>query len=122
MYGKLDFLHAAFGIVPESLDGYESTLDSPAFDMNGVDGSFLLNRVCKDDFYLKYGTIANGSRKAKRIHEDTFLAMPIDIPSLEEQRQIGSFFDNFDNLITLHQRKCDELKEMKKGLLQQMFI
>lgn len=121
MYGKLDFLHAAFGIVPESLNGYESTLDSPAFDLNGIDGSFLLNRVSQDDFYLKYGTIANGSRKAKRIHEDTFLAMPIAVPTIEEQKTIGHYFDNLDNLITLHQRKHENLTNIKKSMLEKMF-
>ena len=121
MYGKLDFLHAAFGIVPESLNGYESTLDSPAFDLNGIDGSFLLNRVSQDDFYLKYGTIANGSRKAKRIHEDTFLAMPIAVPTIEEQKTIGHYFDNLDNLITLHQRKHEKLTNIKKSMLEKMF-
>lgn len=122
MYGKLDFLHAAFGIVPESLNGYESTLDSPAFDLNGIDGSFLLNRVSQDDFYLKYGTIANGSRKAKRIHEDTFLAMPIAVPTIEEQKTIGHYFDNLDNLITLHQHKLEKLKNIKKSMLEKMFV
>ena len=105
MYGKLDFLHAAFGIVPENLDKYESTLDSPAFDLEGIDGRFLLNRVTQEDFFLKYGMIANGSRKAKRIHEDTFLAMPITVPSYEEEVNIGAFFSSLDDLITLHQRK-----------------
>lgn len=105
MYGKLDFLHAAFGIVPETLDKFESTLDSPAFDLDGIDGRFLLNRVTQEDFFLKHGMIANGSRKAKRIHEDTFLAMPITVPSYEEQVNIGEFFTNLDDLITLHQRK-----------------
>ena len=33
MYGKLDFLHAAFGIVPSQLNNYESTIDSPSFDV-----------------------------------------------------------------------------------------
>lgn len=46
----------------------------------------------------------------------------IKIPtSVEEQREIGNFLDNFDNLITLHQRKLDDLKLLKKGLLQKMF-
>lgn len=44
------------------------------------------------------------------------------VPEIEEQRKIGAYFKNLDNLIALHQRKCDELKELKKGLLQQMFI
>ena len=43
------------------------------------------------------------------------------MPGLPEQEKIGEFFEGIDNLITLHQRKCDELKIYKKGLLQQMF-
>lgn len=121
MYGKLDFLHAAFGIVPESLDNYESTLDSPAFDLHDIDGKFLVERVTQESFYLKNGMIANGSRKAKRIHEDTFLAMDIMVPTYQEQKQIGAFFDELDKTITLHQRKCDELAELKKYMLQNMF-
>ena len=44
------------------------------------------------------------------------------LPSLSEQEKISVFFTSFDNLITLHQRKLDHLKEQKKGLLQQMFV
>ena len=40
----------------------------------------------------------------------------------EEQEKIGVYFSNLDHLITLHQRKCDELKNMKKYMLQNMFI
>ena len=42
-------------------------------------------------------------------------------PSYEEQRKIGDYFKGIDNLITLHQRKCDNLKEVKKYMLQNMF-
>ncbi len=49
--------------------------------------------------------IANGGRKAKRIHEDAFLRMPILVPTEQEQARIGSFFRDLDDLITLHQRK-----------------
>lgn len=41
--------------------------------------------------------------------------------SLEEQGLIGAYFSNLDNLITLNQRKCDSLKELKKFMLQNMF-
>ncbi len=41
--------------------------------------------------------------------------------SFEEQAQIGEYFSNIDHLITLHQRKCDEMKKMKKFMLQKMF-
>lgn len=42
-------------------------------------------------------------------------------PSLSEQQEIGKYFSNIDNLITFHQHKCDELKEIKKFMLQNMF-
>ena len=47
----------------------------------------------------------------------------IEIPyiSFEEQKKIGTYFEQLDNLITLHQRKCDETKELKKYMLQKMF-
>ena len=121
MYGKLDFLHAAFGIVPAELDNYESTLDSPAFDLSEINGKFLVSRVCKEDFYLKYGTIANGSRKAKRIHEDTFMDMPILVPELEEQERVAALLEALDTLITLHQRKYEKLVNIKKSMLDKIF-
>ena len=48
--------------------------------------------------------------------------MRILMPSVEEQEKIGGFFVNLDRLITLHQRKCNELKEIKKYMLQNMFV
>ena len=47
--------------------------------------------------------------------------MRILMPSVEEQEKIGEYFANFDHLITLHQRKCDETKRLKKYMLQKMF-
>lgn len=122
MYGKLDFLHAAFGIVPQNLDGYESTLDSPAFDLSGIDGQFLLNTVIQENFYLKNGMIANGSRKAKRIHADTFLDMDILVPSIKEQKKIGDYFVQMDKQISFAQLEVDKLQNLKKALLEKMFV
>jgi type I restriction enzyme S subunit len=44
------------------------------------------------------------------------------VPSIGEQKKIGYLFYKLDNLITLHQRKCEKLKNMKKSLLEKMFI
>ena len=122
IYGKLDFLNQAFGIIPKELDGYESTLDSPAFDiLQGLNAKYFLEYVSRKEFYLFQGTIANGSRRAKRIHSDTFFNMPIVLPSIEEQVKIGKFFDTLDHTIALQQHKLDLLKEIKKGYLQKMF-
>lgn len=122
MYGKLDFLHAAFGLVPESLNGYESTLDSPAFDLSGIDGHFLMNTVIQANFYLKNGMIANGSRKAKRIHADTFLEMDILTPAIEEQKKIGDYFVQLDKQISFAQLEIGKLQNLKKALLENMFV
>lgn len=48
--------------------------------------------------------------------------MPILIPSIEEQKEVGSFFAQLDHLITLHQRELDALKETKRAFLQKMFV
>ncbi len=48
---------------------------------------------------------------------------PINLPpKKEEQEKIGEYFRNLDHLITLHQRKCEKLKELKKYMLQNMFV
>ena len=44
------------------------------------------------------------------------------VPKKEEQIKIGKYFSNLDNLITLHQRKCEELQKLKKFMLQNMFV
>ena len=46
----------------------------------------------------------------------------IPVPCIEEQNKISNYIQNLNNLITLHQRKCDELKEIKKYMLQNMFV
>ncbi|MFM0818535.1 restriction endonuclease subunit S [Streptococcus suis] len=55
------------------------------------------------------------------IKDSVFKGLPIPLPTLPEQEAIGSFFSDLDQLITLHQRKLDDVKELKKALLQKMF-
>ena len=55
------------------------------------------------------------------IKDNVFFDMPIPYPQLPEQQKIGSYFQSLDNLITLHQRKCESLKKVKKSMLQKMF-
>ena len=121
MYGKLDFLNCVFGIVPDKLDGYESTLDAPAFNIHGIDPIFLLNKVMQPNFYKKNGEIANGSRKAKRIHPDTFLEMELVCPSVEEQKRIAEFITVIDARIEAQRKLVDALKSYKRGVSSQIF-
>ncbi len=121
VYGKLDFLNSAFGIVPPELDGYETTSDAPAFDILNVNSQFLLNRIIQPSFYKKNGEKANGSRKAKRIHPDTFLAMPIFVPPILEQEKIATFIILLDKKIELQKKLIESLKLYKRGLLLKLF-
>lgn len=105
IYSKLDFLNSAFGVIPKNLDKYESTADLPAFDLNGMNPYFMYFTAIQEGFYLKYGSIADGSRKAKRIHANTFLEMPVKVPTLDEQNMIVAYLHSLDRLVTLHQCK-----------------
>ena len=55
------------------------------------------------------------------ISKNKVMEVSIPVPNLGEQAMIGGYFSNLDHLITLHQRKCDKLKGMKKYMLQNMF-
>ena len=57
----------------------------------------------------------------KRLYNDNILNTVICMPSVPEQERIGLFFENLDNLITLHQCKYDKLVAVKKSLLEKMF-
>ncbi|WP_429185506.1 restriction endonuclease subunit S [Aeromonas veronii] len=123
IYSKLDFLNQAFGLVPVELDGFESTVDLPCFDIGEkLDPIFLLEYVKRDDFYKKNGEIADGGRKAKRIQADVFLSFPIALPAQKaEQQKIANCLSSLDELITAETLKLGVLKSHKKGLMQQIF-
>ena len=65
---------------------------------------------------------AMGTTSVAAIYPHSLNSIEYSIPLIAEQEKIGYFLLQFDNLITLHQRKLDHLKEQKKALLQQMFI
>ena len=57
----------------------------------------------------------------KRLYNDNILKTEVMVPSIPEQTEIGSFFIRFDHLITLHQRKLEKLKIVKKAMLENCF-
>ena len=62
-----------------------------------------------------------GIRDGRSIDIDGMKTIEIPYTSIEEQRKIGDYLESIDDLITLHQRKCDEVKSLKKYMLQKMF-
>ncbi|MBQ5318801.1 MAG: restriction endonuclease subunit S [Oscillospiraceae bacterium] len=68
--------------------------------------------------------ISSGARMdgLLNINYDEFMGIKITMPSVKEQKQLSDYFRHLDNLITLHQRKLETLKKMKKSMLQKMFI
>ena len=102
-------------------------------------GNIYLNSFCfgfrpfvkNDPYYMAYMLRANRFRKSmtllaqgiSRYNISKIGVMNIDIqlPNNQEQERIGKLFSEIDNLITLHQRKCDALMNVKKSLLEKMF-
>ena len=62
-----------------------------------------------------------GAGRNRVLKLSDMLEYKMNFPSEAEQKKIATYFDNIDNLITLHQRKCDETKKLKKCMLQKMF-
>jgi type I restriction enzyme M protein len=105
------------------LDGFESTVDLPCFDIrDGLNSGFLLEYVKRKDFYKRFGEIADGGRRAKRIQVEALLSFPIILPPKhKEQQKIADCLSSLDALITAQTQKLDALKIYKKGLMQQLF-
>ena len=83
-------------------------------------------------YYLAYMLRSSSMRKKitflaqgisrYNISKNKMMDIEIPIPKIEEQKQIGSYFRNLDNLITLHQRELEKLKNIKKACLEKMFV
>jgi len=82
---------------------------------NRINNSFLKY------FYLIVNWYGVEGSTIKRLYNDNILNTNINLPISIEQEKIGNFFNRIDNLITLHQRKLDKLKNIKKSMLEKMF-
>ena len=74
------------------------------------------------DFIRRLEKVTYGIRDGRSIGFEDFLTLKFNVPEKREQKVIAEILAGVNNLITLHQRKLDELKNMKKTLLQQMFV
>ena len=121
IYSKLDFLNGAFGIIPPELDGYESTLDLPAFDVKpSADARWLLAYLVRPEFYEKQVGAAAGGRIARRVNPPEFLKLRIKAPEVSEQRAIAAVLSTADAELRLLCQQRTALDHQKRGLMQQL--
>ena len=105
---------------------FEHGIISPAYkvyELVKCDPLFMQAWVKQDTtkvFFLRAST-EGASVCRKNIVWEELYKQTLPVPTIAEQEKIGLFFDELDTLITLHQRKCDELKEIKQYMLQNMF-
>ena len=85
------------------------------------DLKFLCTLLGTDNMLSQYKAMAAGST-VNNLNKELVGATTVSYPVMDEQVKLGEFFDGIDHLITLHQRKCEKLKELKKYMLQNMFV
>ena len=123
-----DFIYSSNNLETGSigLNKYGNASISPVYSIfkktSNVDLDFLGRRFLRKDFINEMVKWRQGVVYGQwKIHESDFLKINVVVPSIEEQKRIGHCFEKLDHLITLHQRKCDETKQLKKFMLQKMF-
>ena len=96
--------------------GFQSIVPHPG----KLDSYFIFSRT---EELKQYGELVGAGSTFVEVSgkqmETMDLMMP---PTMQEQQTIGRFFSEFDNLITLHQRKLEKLKNIKKSMLEKMFV
>ena len=123
MVSKGDILYALYGatsgeVSRSNIDGAINQAILAITPNDGYNANFLVEwfRKEKESIIDKYLQGGQGNLSAQIIKK-----LEIPFPTFEEQNEIGRYFTEINRLITLHQRKCEQLKELKKFMLQNMF-
>ena len=131
-----------YNILPRNYCTYRNRSD-------GVDFTFNINKCCDKGIISKFYPVFSGknsdvfflslvlNNSDEVVREIAYTCtgtgqkvlsfldlqkMKVRVPSFDEQKEIATYFDSLDHLIILHQRKIDKIKNMKKAMLDQMFI
>lgn len=116
-------------------DGIILTVRAPVGDVAKTDYKVVLGRGVagiKGNDYIyqflqklqnnRYWVSLSSGSTFESINSNDIKDLIIDIPSIEEQTKISMLLNNVNSIITLHQCKLDKLQDVKKGLLQKMFV
>ena len=83
----------------------------------------FVNALMSSQWYTRFINVfvAGGNGAIGNLNKNDLDEQIVLVPSTKERKKIGTYFSNLDNLITLHQRKCDNLKIIKKSMLNNLF-
>jgi len=101
------------GIVSPAYHIFNFGSTDPRFYYPFFRSEFFISVLLKPHVY--------GIRDGKSIDVEGMKSIDIPYPKIEEQNKIGDYFETLDNLITIHQRKCEKLKLLKSAMLEKMF-
>ena len=86
-----------------------------------LNSGFLAISISNDNPHKEMAKMAQG-KSVVHLHNADLEKINLNFPSCDEQVLISTYFQNIDNLITLHQRKLEKLKNLKKACLEKMFV
>ena len=103
-----------------------ATLNAGVFNVEVKDGnetdSKYLFQFLKAPFLMDYVSKKATGGTIKHLNQNILVDFPIATPGRAEQARIGEYFSNLDKLITLHQRELEKLQNIKKSMLEKMFV
>ncbi|MCO4597498.1 hypothetical protein Si056_00789 [Streptococcus infantarius subsp. infantarius] len=103
-------------LMPISYCTSQDFLSLSSLKINELYATYVIYKMLQIEKEKVQGTSIKGITSAE------LLSKKIDVPiKYAEQQKVGEYFSNLDCLITLHQRKCEQIKELKKFMLQKMF-
>ena len=126
VYTKSPLKSNPYGIIKtnKGKSGIVSTLYAVYKPKENCDSEFVQTYFELDSRMNSYmhPLVNKGAKNDMKVSDENALKGSVSFPKFEEQKEISQYFQSLNALITLHQNKCDELKKIKKYMLQNMFV
>lgn len=120
--GKQNYFNGSIALITKEFNNTICSNAIMSFMPNdSVITLFLLSAISNNKYLKEREYMANGTGQ-KELSEKDFLNFSVSIPCLEEQQKIADFLSAYDEAISYAKHELDKWKELKKGLLQQMFV
>ena len=119
--GKQNYFNGSIAIVTDDFDGCICSNAIMSFSIKNDNPKFIYYYISQPNYIKKRAFLANGTGQ-KELSEKEFLNFEIYLPSIEEQNYIVNILDFVESKFNIENSKYEDLKLMKKSLLQQMFI